>query len=59
MVKEQTVDEGDKCPKDNCEGTLEINRPDDCYCHISPPCNICMTEALICNECGEVFSGEH
>ena len=35
-----------------CSGTLELAPPDDCSCHISPPCNSCIERHLVCTVCG-------
>lgn len=50
------IDEGDDCNRDYgdgigpCQGTM-IFEPDDCYCHMSPPCNACL-DGLTCTVCG-------
>lgn len=46
-------EEGDECP--HCGGAVEIEEPDNCSCHISPPCGACTSAGLECPECGEVF----
>lgn len=42
------IDESEKF----CLGTIELVIPEDCSCHISPPCSACVEAGLICNECG-------
>lgn len=41
-----------------CDGTLDCypevhGQPADCACHISPPCNACVTAPLACATCLE------
>lgn len=43
--------DGDTCPECN-EGVLEYEPVVDCSCHISPPCNKCIDNPLVCNQCG-------
>jgi hypothetical protein len=33
--------------------TLELEKVDDCYCHIATPCGLCTDAKLVCSECGE------
>ena len=48
-------EEGDPCPQPWCEtGELQVVRPDDCSCHIDPPCVACTHRGLECDECGWV-----
>ena len=35
-------DEGSKCKDTNCSGILELEKVENCSCHISPPCHRCM-----------------
>lgn len=46
-------DEGDKCRLPNCNGILELEKVENCSCHISPPCHRCTELRLLCSECGE------
>lgn len=49
----EDLEEGSKCPQNNCDGTLDYEyRTDDCNCHISPPCSQCVEKPLRCRECG-------
>jgi len=49
--------EGQDCPmltaKDGqpCAGTLQYADPENCSCHICPPCNACMDVPLVCTDC--------
>ena len=43
--------EGDHCPECD-EGLLEYQSVENCSCHISPPCNACVTNPLRCPLCG-------
>jgi hypothetical protein len=36
-----------------CPGTLQFGDVEGCRCHISPPCNSCVNNPLICDTCGE------
>ena len=45
------INEGDKCPECG-EGQMELLPPKNCSCHISPPCNACVTNPITCSECG-------
>ena len=46
------VEEGDKCLY--CyKGVMVYEKPDDCSCHINPPCEACITNELVCSNCGE------
>ena len=42
--------EGDKCP--DCDGLLGYGIPENCSCHINPPCNACVENPLKCFSCG-------
>lgn len=44
-------DEGDPCGVDACTGTLQFELPEDCTCHISPPCSACVDSPLRCTTC--------
>lgn len=54
MGKHEHLTEGDECPE--CDaGALLRAVPEDCSCHISPPCSACIDAPLVCDECGEEF----
>ncbi len=42
-------EEGQKCPECK-EGLLQF-RPENCSCHIHPPCSACVDAELQCNNC--------
>ncbi|WP_431860049.1 hypothetical protein [Azospirillum sp.] len=44
-------EEGGPCP-DGCGGTLELPPPENCSCHIAPPCGDCTDRVLTCSRCG-------
>lgn len=46
------VQEGDNCLDEQCTGKYEWKQPDGCYCHISPPCHVCVENQPVCDECG-------
>lgn len=50
-------DEGAICNRDGCEGVMRFKTPDDCSCHISPPCTSCVESNLRCDDCG-AFHGD-
>jgi len=45
-------EEGDLCPEEICKGSLEIEAPENCACHLFPPCSACVNAELVCNLCG-------
>ena len=50
-------DPGDVCPYCG-KGILEYVRPDNCCCHISPPCQACVDAPLVCDACDAVIEFE-
>ena len=46
------MEEGDKCPNDDCDGTLSYQKVENCSCHINPPCQQCANNPLTCDVCG-------
>lgn len=46
------INEGEKCNRDGCPGTINLEPIHDCSCHISPPCESCVSLAFECSECG-------
>lgn len=48
------IEEGGECPEAGCTGTLFFPPPENCSCHISPPCHSCTSVQLTCDECGWV-----
>jgi len=49
-------EEGAACGIDGCKGVFEYEMPEDCSCHIAPPCPACLSNYLTCSICG--FAGE-
>ena len=49
-----TIEEGFTCPVCD-DGLLEYPPPENCCCHISPPCSACTGRVLTCGACGEEF----
>lgn len=43
--------EGDTCGRDGCAGVIETDPPENCSCHISPPCASCTAPRSFCPEC--------
>ena len=44
------LDEGAECPL-LCGGRLVLEPPENCSCHISPPCSACESQRPECNSC--------
>lgn len=43
------------CPKAwQCKGTMILEEPENCACHISPPCSECEGLGFVCDICGEM-----
>ena len=50
------INEGDNCPLYCCQGHMKLVTPDGCYCHINPPCSVCVDNFVLeCTECGFSF----
>ncbi len=47
-------EEGYTCGRDGCEGVIEMQKPDNCSCHLSAPCYACTSVRLCCLACGWV-----
>lgn len=45
-------DEGSKCIIHGCNGTMGLEKIENCSCHINPPCHACVDVRLTCSECG-------
>ena len=45
------TEEGQACNRDGCEGVIAWRPPDNCSCHINPPCSQCVAARLYCPEC--------
>lgn len=45
-------EEGDGCPQPKCGGKLAWPKPENCSCHINPPCLACTRTVLTCKKCG-------
>jgi hypothetical protein len=52
MAEHFGVSDGDECNRNGCGGTMVLHPVKDCSCHISPPCDQCVDNQPICNECG-------
>jgi hypothetical protein len=46
------LEEGDGCYLPSCSGIYGYAPVKDCSCHISPPCNQCVENPIVCSECG-------
>ena len=44
--------EGDRCGRNDCNGTIQIADSENCSCHISPPCGSCTAPREFCDACG-------
>lgn len=45
-------EEGEICNRNGCAGTIETHPPENCSCHIAPPCHSCTSPRSYCTECG-------
>lgn len=45
-------EEGEICGRRGCKGTMVFPNPENCSCHIRPPCYECENLKLRCTECG-------
>jgi len=45
------IEEGGACPT-GCGGKLHLPPPENCSCHIAPPCSACTDRNLTCDSCG-------
>lgn len=52
MNEKHGTEEGDICRRDGCKGSIEFETPDNCSCHINPPCSACVEVKLNCTLCG-------
>jgi len=47
------IEEGERCPQAFCQGYMQLVAPENCSCHINPPCSNCVNEFNVrCTECG-------
>lgn len=44
--------EGETCNRDGCTGAIETRPPENCSCHINPPCAACTAPRNFCPKCG-------
>lgn len=44
--------EGDLCMRDGCQGVIDSHPPENCSCHINPPCGSCTSPRNFCPVCG-------
>ncbi|WP_313348147.1 hypothetical protein [Paracoccus sp. (in: a-proteobacteria)] len=45
-------EEGARCDRAGCGGTMIVPDVEGCTCFISPPCSACVNNPLTCDECG-------
>lgn len=43
--------EGDACNREGCAGVIETRPPENCSCHINPPCSACTSIRDHCPDC--------
>ena len=43
--------EGEACGRNGCNGCIEVAPPENCSCHLSPPCASCTAPRAFCPEC--------
>lgn len=51
MEKQPGYLEGEICNRDGCDGVIKEKKPENCSCHISPPCGACTTPREYCDKC--------
>ena len=51
MKLDLDLEEGSLCPACR-KRRLDFDPPDDCSCHINPPCFACTERGLVCPACG-------
>lgn len=51
METEPGLFEGDICNRLGCDGVLQLSPVLECSCHISPPCDACITRKVFCPSC--------
>ena len=44
-------EEGATCGRDGCQGVIDTRAPENCSCHISPPCSACTAPRNFCPDC--------
>lgn len=49
--KKLGAEEGDICNRDGCKGVIKFTDPENCSCHINPPCSACLDTRLHCPTC--------
>ena len=45
------VEEDSVCNRQGCKGIIQLEEPDNCSCHINPPCSACMDVKRYCPVC--------
>lgn len=55
--KDEGMEEGSVCGRDKCDGIIEFEKPENCSCHLHPPCNTCVNVRLTCPKCHWVDEG--
>jgi len=51
------TEDGSRCNRP-CEGVMVLTTPENCSCHLSPPCAACENNRPVCSFCGEEASDE-
>jgi len=51
-VHDEDLQEGMDCPIADCSGRLGFHPPENCSCHLHPPCDACVNNPLVCLVCG-------
>lgn len=45
------LSDGDACKTHGCPGNYVWKQPDECSCHLAPPCDACIAAPLVCDTC--------
>jgi hypothetical protein len=51
VIIEPGFEEGATCNRNGCTGSIHMRAPENCSCHISPPCSSCTAPRGYCDEC--------
>lgn len=48
------MEEGQMCGVDGCQGIIRFQEPENCSCHLHPPCSSCLNLKLYCPVCQRI-----
>jgi len=50
--------EGEVCNRNGCKGIIQEHPPENCSCHIAPPCGACVKDRHYCPVCDWIAEEE-